>query len=246
VIVDFPLEQAREHAEGCYPMEAAGLFVERPDGHVEFFPCGMSGRANQFAIPPHKWLEAEQKGRIAGVFHTHVNEPPLPSEWDCASLEAWGLPWVIMSVPAMEHAQFEPQGGKAPRPLLGRRFSHGTADCYGLIRDYYSKLGIFLPDFQREERWWERGGNLYLDNYAKAGFVRVKNEGPHLHDVLLMQINSKVPCHGAIYIGDNRLLHHLEGQLSARAVWGDFYRKATTHIFRHKDFYERSIDVDAD
>jgi len=231
------MEHARNHADECYPMEAAGLFIEVgcKGGKIEFMPCGMSHYTNAFMISPHKWLEAETRGRIVGVFHSHVNEPPILSGWDYASLEAWGLPWVIMSVPSMDWAQFEPRNGKMQRPLLGRRFTYNEADCYSLIKDYYSKIGVGLPDYQRSKGWEGRGENLYLENYANAGFDLVQGDEPQPHDVLLMQIASKVPNHGAIYIGDDRILHHLEGQLSARAVWGDFYKKATTHILRYKD-----------
>ena len=109
----------------------------------------------------------------------------------------------------------------------------GTTDCYGLIRDYYGRLGIDIPDFERHQGWEKEGMNLYLDNYESAGFARVDEAQPH--DVLLLQMGgSPVPNHGAIYLGDNRILQHLEGRLSARAVYGDYYRKATTHILRHR------------
>jgi proteasome lid subunit RPN8/RPN11 len=233
--MDFNLEDAAKHAIECHPMEACGLFIEAK-GRVEFFPCGSSMYHDRFLIPPSMWIEAEGRGRLAGVFHSHCGSPPLPSRADLASMEAWGIPWVIMSAPSMEWAQFEPQGGGGggPRPLLGREFAYGSLDCYGLLRDYYSRLGIDLPDFERSPKWESRGLNLYLDNYEKAGFSRLgAGEAPLPHDVLLMQINSPVPNHGAVYLGGDRILHHLEGRLSARAVWGDFFRKATTHILRH-------------
>jgi cell wall-associated NlpC family hydrolase len=50
-----------------------------------------------------------------------------------------------------------------------------------------------------------------------------------------MQVHSPVPNHGAIFLGGGLMLHHINTRLSATAVYGDFYRKATTHILRHRD-----------
>jgi proteasome lid subunit RPN8/RPN11 len=240
----FPLEKAIEHAAACYPMEACGLWIEKTppnvstsnDANIEFIPCGpekvSKGKASHFSISPQKWLEAEREGTLKGIFHTHPDGEPLPSEQDLVGIESWGLPWLIMAWPSKEYNVFEPS--RNPCGLLGRRFEYGTNDCYGLIRDYYGRLGVGLLDFGRAPKWEHEGQNLYLDNYARTGFVEVQ-DGPRPHDVLLFQIHAPVPNHGAIYLGDSRILHHLEGRLSARAVYGDFYQKATTHILRHKE-----------
>ena len=51
-------------------------------------------------------------------------------------------------------------------------------------------------------------------------------------DVLLMIIGANVPNHGAVYVGDNAIEHHLYGRLSSREVYGQFYRERTTHVLR--------------
>jgi len=226
----FPLERAVEHAEACYPMEACGLWIEK-NGDIQFIPCEPLKAAGHFSISPLKWLEAEAAGTIKGIFHVHPDAPPLPSEGDIAAIDAWGLPWVIMSWPSGEWAQFEPK--EKPQPLLGRTFKYGSNDCFGLVRDYYRRLGVQLLNPDRQPLWEQHGENLYLDNLERLGFFLVQE--PKLHDLLLIQINSPVPNHGALYLGDNRILHHLEHRLSARAVYGDYYHKATTHIWRHRD-----------
>lgn len=110
-----------------------------------------------------------------------------PSEADKVACEASGLPWAIVSVidgVAGEINVFEPSGYEAP--LIGREFSHGVTDCVQLVNDYFQrKLGIKLKDWPREDNWWNKGGNLYLDHYAETGFVAVEGD-PQRHDVLLM------------------------------------------------------------
>jgi cell wall-associated NlpC family hydrolase len=228
----FPMDEAAAHAKECYPLEAGGLWTGGAGGSISFRPCG-AGSADRFRISPADWLDAEARGEIRGIFHSHPDAPPVPSPADAAAMAAWGLPWAILSVPSMELAEYVPEKPH-PRPLMGRVFDYGGDDCYGLIRDYYRRLGIRLPDFPREPGWEGRGMSLYLDNYARAGFSLVDG-APGPHDVLLMQVHSPVPNHGAIYLGDGLMLHHINTRLSGTAVYGDFYRKATTHTLRHRD-----------
>ncbi len=231
----FPLEDAIVHAAACFPREACGVWVEQ-GGQLVFRACQPSRVADHFAISPREWLDAEKSGVMRGFFHVHPEHPPVPSPGDLVAIEAWGLPWVIMSWPSQEWAVFEPMGRRVD--LLGRTFEHGSTDCFGLIRDYYRRLGVELPDVHRWNGWWKQGRSLYMEHLEEAGFSVVRGE-PQLHDMILIQIDSMEPNHGAIYLGDNRILHHRDSSkghaLSTRAVYGDYWRKATTHIARHRD-----------
>jgi cell wall-associated NlpC family hydrolase len=147
--------------------------------------------------------------------------------------EATALPWFIVSFPAVKWIELQPQGYVAP--LVGREWAHGVLDCYSLIRDWYDQeRGIDLPDFTRFDEWWMRGGNLYLDNFETAGFSAVSSDDMDVGDVLLMQVASPVPNHAAIYLGDGLILHHLQGRLSSRDVYGGYWQKITTHTLRHQ------------
>ena len=48
-----------------------------------------------------------------------------------------------------------------------------------------------------------------------------------------MQVASPVPNHAAVYLGDGLILHHLQGRLSSRDVYGGYWQKITTHILRY-------------
>ena len=54
----------------------------------------------------------------------------------------------------------------------------------------------------------------------------------------MMRLNANVTNHAAIYIGDNRLLHHAFGQLSSRTPYGKYYRDRTVRIVRHKELFD--------
>jgi cell wall-associated NlpC family hydrolase len=188
-----------------------------------------------FAIAPEDYAAAEGAGEIQLVVHSHPNISPKPSQADLIGCEESGLPWLIINWPIGTTYQFEPSGYEAP--LIGREYLWGVTDCFTLIRDYYKqKFGITINDRPRDARFWHKGESLYVDNYESEGFVRIKDlKDIREHDVLLMQARSRVPNHGAIYIGNEMILQHFEGRLSSRDPYGGLYQKITTHILRHKD-----------
>jgi proteasome lid subunit RPN8/RPN11 len=219
------------HAKDEFPREACGLLVIRK-GHEVYAPCrNIAVGTDQFAIHPEDYAAADEQGEIVGVVHSHPNGAPTPSQADRVACEASGLPWHIVGIPSEAWASIAPPGYKAP--LVGREWSHGVLDCYAIICDWYQQeRGITLLDFERHDDWWHNGGNLYADNYGKAGFVAVSDD-LQAGDVLLMQIMSPVTNHAAIYLGDGLILHHLQGRLSSRDVYGGYWQKHTTHVLRY-------------
>ncbi|GAA5787307.1 C40 family peptidase [Chitiniphilus shinanonensis] len=234
-------EPAAAHLAGVFPREGCGLFVEC-DGAVVFVPCrNVAPSADHFTLPAQDWAAAEDRGRVVAVLHSHPDAAPTPSMADRVSCEASGLPWLIVSmyrdeagnVRAGEQQWLLPEGYRAP--LLGRPFVHGVLDCYSLIRDWYrDERAIELPDYPRRDGWWHEGGNLYRDHFAEAGFVALPADAPlRRGDVLLMQVRATVDNHGAVYLGDGQMLHHLYGQLSRRDTYGGYWLKHTTLRVRH-------------
>ena len=230
-----PELQARiiEHARAEFPRECCGLVVVAK-GRERYWPCrNLAVGSDQFVMDPHDYAAACEAGEVMSVVHSHPNLSPEPSQADRVSCEASGLPWHIVSVPTERWSYMEPAGYVAP--LVGREWSHGVLDCYSLIRDWYAQeRGIDLPDFTRFDEWWKRGENLYLDNFESAGFHATDAMDMNPGDVLLMQVASPVPNHAAIYLGDGLILHHLQGRLSSRDVYGGYWQKITTHTLRHQ------------
>lgn len=228
------LQAAFEHAEREFPRECCGLVVV-VRGKERYVPCRNTAPSEvHFSIHPEDYAAAEDLGEITTIVHSHCNLPPIPSEPDLVSCELSGKPWVIVSWPTRQVYRFEPTGYKAP--LVGRVFHHGVLDCYALCRDYYAeRLGIELPDFPREFEWWLNGQNLYMENFEKAGFVRVDPSTLREHDGIIMQFASPVANHAGVYIGDNEVLQHVMHRLSSRDVYGGWYRKCTVAVVRHKE-----------
>ncbi|MCI8210773.1 hydrolase Nlp/P60 [Pseudomonas sp. S25] len=240
------------HAMAEYPRECCGLVIRESRKQL-YVPCRntASSPSEHFRLSPEDYASAEDRGTILAVIHSHPDCPPQPSEADRASCEASGLPWHIIEVRKGDDdqvrigqmASLEPTGYQTP--LIGRKFAHGVHDCLSIILDFYRReMGIELGNYDREDGWWERGGNLYLEHLPEAGFERVGS--PEHGDIVLMQVRSTVPNHAGIYLADGVLktepehypapgtiLHHLYGRDSKRDNFGGYFQEVTVSYWRY-------------
>ncbi|MCW5623916.1 MAG: C40 family peptidase [Burkholderiales bacterium] len=232
------INAVRVHAQLEYPNECCGVIVAER-GRMRYVPCAnlAAGADSQFVLDPVGLALAERRGTVVAIVHSHPNAKPDPSTADRIGCERSGLPWLIFSWPLNTWRVIEPE--HVDLPLLGREFVHGVVDCYTLIRDYYRiELGIEIPDFERRDDWWKpgKGGeapqDLYRQHFDVAGFVQVGDL--RQHDVIFVYLQSDRANHGAIYLGDNLLLHHVWGRLSCRDVWGGYWAKHHAMTVRHR------------
>ena len=222
------------HAKAEDPRECCGLIVV-VKGRRRYFPCRNIAATpdEHFILDPADYAAAEDQGEIMAVVHSHPTTQPTPSPADRLSCNATGLPWIIVN------PKIEAWGGCEPEhfelPYVGREFVFGVVDCYSLVRDWYAReWNLELADFSRRDQFWERGENLYVDNYASQGFRRIDFTELAYGDLLLMQLGSTLPNHAAIYLGDQQILHHIQGRLSSRDVLGGYYVKNTAMVLRHE------------
>lgn len=235
------LEAIEAHAVAEYPREACGLVVV-VKGREQYRPCRNMADApgEHFRLDPSDYAAAEDAGEITAVVHSHPDAAAAPSEADRVGCEASGLPWLIVAVHGGRvagRAQIEPCGYIAP--LVGRTWSHGTLDCWALVRDWYAReLGVALPSPPRADGWWNDGhSDLYAEAaMQKEGFRKLAPDETLLPgDVILMQIRARngVPNHAAVYLGDGLMLHHLAGRLSSRDVYGGYWQEMTHRVMRY-------------
>jgi len=233
---DKTLEDFRNHTIEEYPNEACGFIIVTSRGREQYYKAkNMAENPDErFILDPISYADAEDTGEIIGICHSHPDTTSDPSEADKVSCEASNKPWHILSWPLNHLYSWEPDGYEAP--LIGRTFSHGVLDCVTLIRDFYKReLNIDFEVAFHQDAWWEKGENLYLDNYEEQGFIQIKDENDiRKYDVFLIKLVSSVPNHAAIYIGGDMILHHVYGRLSNRQLYGGYWRKHTTHHLRHK------------
>lgn len=123
--------------------------------------------------------------------------------------------------------------------LEGRPFQPGEVHCYRLVQDFYlDNFGIKLRDYAVPVDWDGRKFDLIEMGFEREGGFKVpdwniRNLQPG--DILAVALRSAAPNHLCIYVGENKILHHLYGQLSKTETLRDFWRMSTCYVLRHKD-----------
>jgi len=227
-------QAALEHAKQEAPKESCGL-VAVVKGRRRYFPCTNLAETpdEHFVLDPAEYAETEDSGEIIAVVHSHPVTNHAPSPADRVACENSGLPWYVVNPNTELWGYCEPEGFELP--YVGRDFVHGLVDCYSLCRDWYKReWGLDLHNYERRDQWWEHGENMYLDNFMKEGFHEIPIGELERGDAVLMQLSSPVPNHAAIYLGEQLVLHHIQGRLSSRDVYGGYYLKNTAKALRHE------------
>lgn len=233
-------QYVRDESIKAYPHEAIFLLTEEK-GLYKVTNVA-DDTTKEFRVSSGDMQHALTENLLA-VIHSHPDFEPCPSEADMHSQLAVDVTYGICATDGVNATNINYWGGIEKAPLIGRGFIHGIQDCYSLIKDYYeSELNIELNEFPRSWEWWNKGQDLYSSNVIDEGFIRV--DEPQMGDMIFMQIRSDVPNHGAIYVGNDLILHHIT---SSKAV--DETRISTqepiyryhnfiTHYYRHKSMYK--------
>lgn len=233
-----------EHARQRAPAESCGYVVRTAQGE-RYFPCeNLSAEPSMyFRIAPEDYLQASAAGEVVVLVHSHPGGKPYLSSGDRTLQLQTALPWWLVCDDKIHKFRCIPH-------LTGRPFEHGVYDCYTIFRDAFHLAGIDLPDFHREEKWWNKGQNLYLDNLATNGFYQVSANDVQPGDVLICCFGSSVANHAAIYCGNGEILHQVQEQLSRREIYTEKWQRRTHSIWRHSQwsgsaFTGISNDLDA-
>ena len=225
------------HVEVEFPKEACGLIVIIK-GKERYIPCKNLAENvyDDFILDPKDYYKASKMGDILNVVHSHPNATTTPSTLDQAACDAMGKNWWIVSYPEIGWRELI-SAGKKP-DLIGRNFAYGILDCYTLLQDYFKiNCDLILRDYEHEWEFWEKGQHLNTENFEKEGSIRVTDGSLQLHDIVLMNIRSNIKNHAGIYLGNDKILHHLAGRLSCREMYGSYYRQYTTQTIRHEKYY---------
>lgn len=256
-------DAARHHAEIEAPNESVGIVIEDgeyvPLVNVHHEPTEAFAISNEDEEKYHGQIKAVIHSHCLMPGDFEVQDGPLIggiSSGDMAQQHEMGCPWGLVTViDKTSHESVLWWGDELPvAPLIGRPFVHGIFDCYSAIRDAYrsDEFGfvrerwdvesIVLPDYPRDFNWWEATDangnaripeNLYLTNFAAAGFRPIGQEELQSGDVFLAQIGATVTNHGGIYLGTGLIYHHLRRRLSRREP-GSRWLEYTTNYLRYE------------
>lgn len=231
------IQAARAHALADYPNEACGVVIGGA-----YIACANVHEtpAERFRIDTKEWARLTKRGKITLVVHSHPDGPLFPSEADMTGQINTNIPWAIIPTDGERTGEPIIWGDGAPvAPLIGRPFTHGVFDCYSLVRDIYrtgkeelARLEIsnswphepiVMPEIPRDDCWWNKGLDLYVDHLEPEGFKRISISDARPGDGFLTSIKSDKLNHAGVLIDHDMIMHHLPGRLSRRepaSLWG--------------------------
>lgn len=240
MITDIELDKFRQHVLSQYPNEACGVLVKGI-----FIPCTNIAEkpTDHFQIAASELaMLGASFGKIDAILHSHPyksnnpprNEPSWPSHHDMVQWLKNDIPWGIVATEGENISPIRWLDESVIAPLEGREFVHGIHDCYATVRDWFRvERGITIPNYARGMEWWDKGMNLYEENFADAGFVEVSRKDIDVGDVILMKVRSPVPNHAAVITGSNEILHHLFHRYSGKDRF-DRWERFVTKYLRYK------------
>ena len=134
-----------------------------------------------------------------------------PSKHDMEVQASWGVPFGIQLINKEGAGNIIWFGDTLPIPHYeDRPYIYGVYDCYSIFRDYYrNELDITLPIFEREDGFWNRDEEMYLDNAMATGFEQIDAKEAQANDVFLIKLKSRVANHAILYLGGDSGLHHM-------------------------------------
>lgn len=123
--------------------------------------------------------------------------------------------------------------------LLGRKYVNGKQDCYGLMMGYYQDVHkITLRNFARPDCFWHHkdfdliNDMVAQDNWKLMG-LNIRNL--QIGDGLFFGVQSAIPNHLGMYVGNGLMLHHLYGRFSSVENLGPSWTNRLLMIIRHRD-----------
>ncbi|MFV1860047.1 MAG: M67 family metallopeptidase [Anaerolineales bacterium] len=105
------MDEIRGHGEKLYPEEGAGLILGSTEGEhraarrvlpmPNHFNSGERNR--RYLLDPQEILQAEELAEqlgleVIGIFHSHPDHPPAPSQYDLD----WAVPWYVYLITRVE------------------------------------------------------------------------------------------------------------------------------------------------
>lgn len=237
-------DNIKKHALECSPNECCGL-ITHSDGNIISVPCQNISKTpdKAFIINPSE-VKKYNFNNVIGFYHSHFKNSEFTLA-DIAMSEKINKFCILYVIEKDEIKTYEPIGVEIP--YINRPFYIGILDCFTLFKDYYRReLNINLPDVVHEERFnidswkakeiekkYKNNLDTAFSNYFKNNnFIQVDNL--RKYDVILFKMPKIIfPCHVAIYLENNQILHHLY-ELSAIESYSNALKRGTVSMWRHR------------
>lgn len=123
--------------------------------------------------------------------------------------------------------------------LLGRPYSSGKHDCYGLVRDYYIDVfGVKIVDAARPEGWWNHPDMNLIDDFMETdGWEQLGTNTRNLKvgDGLVFSLISGKANHVGVYVGNGMFIHHVWSRYSNEEALMEKWKSRLLMVVRHPE-----------
>lgn len=211
-----------------YPNEACAFVIGGKLVPVKNIHSDPQNHFSLSATDNKKFVKAE------AFLHSHPDGDMEPSEGDMMAQIAAGIPFGIC-MNTSEGAERILWWGDhlLDHPLEERPFISGAYDCYEMVRSvYWQQKNIKLPNFPRENDWWNTDRNVIEEYLDKSGFSET-TDTPKEYDVFGMSfVSSQKISHLAVRLDDQTIIHHLESGVS-KIDYSVRYAKFIKKVYRY-------------
>lgn len=222
-------KQILAHAEAAKPQEACGFIVKRGRKQLYVRVKNVAENPNDtFELDPDAWTTLGENDEVVAVVHSHPNGEPFLSGADRQMQVKHSLNWVLAVNGTLK--QFRP----CPH-LLGRTFEYGVRDCGTLIRDAMMLAGLNYQDFERGDLDEDAANEIWVNSLTALGAKRISDGSLQAGDVILTVYGGKA-AHAAMYIGNDKMLHHSYGNLSRREYYSEYWQLNTHSVWRFPEW----------
>lgn len=120
-------------------------------------------------------------------------------------------------------------------PIGGQRYISGVHDCYSLIcKYYYQNFNIKLDSHPRGYNWMDEEPDVYGLGYIQANCHAIDEDELLVGDIIIFNIRGHT-CHAGLYMGNNKIAHHLEHRLSITDESFTKWRSKMALFLRHNE-----------
>lgn len=224
------------------PEESCG-FIVKTENDLELQLCENIALEpqNYFIISIDDTNKARRRGHIEYIWHSHLDDSF--SENDKFLAERTGIKLLLYVIKFNSFLEYVACGYEVP--YVGRPFLLGSLDCMHLVLDFYRKdLNINIPwndstlqNLNLLDSWENSPLNvpdtkIFENVLTSKEFICVNDLKKY--DLILTKLPGlRCSGHVAIYLGDNKILHHVPGRLSCIEVYGKTWKRLTTGFYRH-------------
>jgi len=227
--------------------ENCGLLVQK-DQKYQFIKCinTSKDKKNNFSISPVDYIKAKSIGNIIYCCHSHLKNGSFSNQ-DITNSFNNKINYLLYNLKEDKFYYFDIIKYDKYKKYLNLEFELGKNDCGNLIYNFYkNELNIEVPTKpifntkcyielkNNNLHIWDK--KIYNKNCDLFDCINFKSfENLKEYDILLFNDKNKIPVHGAIYLGQNLILHQMYENPSRIESLKKGHIKYIFCIFRYKN-----------